>query len=268
VLAATFAGAPDAADLVVPTVSLGEALPAAAGRYLAGRGHRVRTSTTATVGVSAGERLHVTAAGTREDVDAVVVAVGPHQLARAFEPAFAAEQGIEAAIRLAGCHSYESITTVYLGYRGTPMALPAGLVRLDDAPGQWLFARDDILQGAAPDAVALDQLVSVVISTNGPHDDAPQPALAAACDAQLRRLRPELAPLAWSRVIGERRATYACTPGLAAPPVRVRPGVYLAGDYVYTAFPATLEAAVRSGKAAAEALAAERSAHEAATSAS
>jgi squalene-associated FAD-dependent desaturase len=261
VLAATFAGATDAADLVLPTVSLGEALPAAAGRFLATQGHVVRTSVTATVGVSACDRLHVATAATRDDVDAVVVAVGPHQLARAFAPALRAAHDVVAALRVVEPYAYESITTVYLGYRGPRLALPGGLVRLDDAPGQWLFPRDDILRGAAADAVALDQLVAVVISTNGPHDDAPQTALAAACDAQLRRLRPELAPLAWSRVIGERRATYACTPRLAAPPVRVRAGLYLAGDYVYPAFPATLEAAVRSGNAAADAVVADVDTH-------
>ena len=35
---------------------------------------------------------------------------------------------------------------------------------------------------------------------------------------------------------------------------RFAPGIYLAGDYVDAEFPATLEAAVRSGIAAAEAL--------------
>jgi len=257
VLAATFAGATDAADLVLPTVSLGEALPVAAARYLAARGSAVRTTATATVGVSASGRVQVDAAGTREGVDAVVLAVGPHQLARALAPALAEERGVYAALRLVERHRYESITTAYLGYRGARLALPGGLVRLDDAPGQWLFARDDILAGAARHAVALDQLVAVVISTNGPHDDMPQPDLAAACDAQLRRLRPGLAPLAWSRVIGERRATYACTPALPPPPIRLRAGLYLAGDYAYPAFPATLEAAVRSGQAAALAIAAD-----------
>ena len=52
----------------------------------------------------------------------------------------------------------------------------------------------------------------------------------------------------WSRVIAERRATYACTPGRARPAAgRVRRGLYLAGDYTDAEFPATLEAATRSG---------------------
>jgi uncharacterized protein with NAD-binding domain and iron-sulfur cluster len=95
----------------------------------------------------------------------------------------------------------------------------------------------------------------VVISANGPHDALPQEALAAAVEAQLRRLAPALPPRRWQRVIAERRATYACTPGLARPGTgRLAPGLYVAGDYTDADFPATLEAAVRSGIAAANAL--------------
>jgi uncharacterized protein with NAD-binding domain and iron-sulfur cluster len=64
--------------------------------------------------------------------------------------------------------------------------------------------------------------------------------------------------LAWSRVIAERRATYACTPGAARPRAgRLSAGLYLAGDYTDADFPATLEAAVASGRRAADALCAD-----------
>ena len=58
-----------------------------------------------------------------------------------------------------------------------------------------------------------------------------------------------------SQVITERRATHACTPGhprLAASPVAER--IFLAGDYTYAEYPATLEAAVRAGVHAARAV--------------
>ncbi|MDH4180868.1 MAG: FAD-dependent oxidoreductase, partial [Betaproteobacteria bacterium] len=104
---------------------------------------------------------------------------------------------------------------------------------------------------------ALAQLVSVVISASGPHDALAAPELGAACDAQLRRLLPGLPPLAWSQAIVERRATYACTPHRArAPSLLPHPRAALAGDWIDAEYPATLEAAVRSGLAAARALAA------------
>jgi squalene-associated FAD-dependent desaturase len=254
VLEATFHAGADAADLLLPAGSLGEAFPDAAARWLAARAHCVACNTSATVDRVTAEHVNLQAGASSNRYDAVVVAVGPHQLARALGPMPDADAAIGTALSTVASYAYESITTVYLGYRGDKVTIPAGLVRLDDAPGQWLFERADIVQSAQDGAPRLDQLFAVVISTSGPHDELPQDELSRQCDLQLRRGRPTLPPLAWSRVIAERRATYACTPGLAHPPVRLARRLYLAGDYVYAAFPATLEAAVRSGTAAAAAL--------------
>ena len=101
----------------------------------------------------------------------------------------------------------------------------------------------------------LAQLVAVVISASGPHMALPHDTLARAADAQLRRLRPDWPACVWSKVIAEKRATYACTPGRVRPAApRLAPGLYLCGDYCDAEYPATLEAAVRSGIAAAQAL--------------
>jgi predicted NAD/FAD-dependent oxidoreductase len=56
------------------------------------------------------------------------------------------------------------------------------------------------------------------------------------------------------RVLAEKRATFACTPGLARPPAVIAPGLWAAGDYVDGPYPATLEGAVQAGQAAAESL--------------
>ena len=95
----------------------------------------------------------------------------------------------------------------------------------------------------------------MVISASGQHDALDQRTLAANVEAQLRRRAPDLPSVTFSRVISERRATYACTPGLARPPGgRIDDRIYLAGDYCDPDLPATLEAATRSGVAAANEL--------------
>jgi hypothetical protein len=48
----------------------------------------------------------------------------------------------------------------------------------------------------------------------------------------------------------EKRATFACTPGLQRPSSFIAPGLLACGDYVAGPYPATLEGAVRSACAA------------------
>ncbi|NTV12119.1 MAG: phytoene dehydrogenase, partial [Zoogloea sp.] len=49
-----------------------------------------------------------------------------------------------------------------------------------------------------------------------------------------------------------KRATFACRPGVVRPGVATAvPGLWLAGDYIASDYPATIESAVRSGVRAA-----------------
>jgi len=254
VLRETFGAGARASAVVVPREGLAEAVPEAAARWLAARGHLVRRSTRTRVrGIDASGVLLDASTGPVH-ADAVVVAVGPHQLASALPPDLGErDPAIAATLATVARFDYEPITTVYLGY-AAPLALPRGLLRLDDAPGQWIFDRADILGRAAASATrpAMRALVSVVISARGAHSALDHKALAGATDAQLRTLVRKLPPLVWSQVIEEKRATYACVPGLSTPSCgRLSGRIYLAGDYTYAAFPATLEAAVRSGRRAA-----------------
>jgi squalene-associated FAD-dependent desaturase len=257
VLRETFGAGARTTSMFAPRAGLGEAIPERAAQWLRARGHAVRTSTRSRIAAIDADAVVLETAGQTMRADAVVVAVGPHQLRQAIAPGIAERHaGIAAALRAVDAFEYEPITTVYLGYP-SPVSLPRGLLRLDEQPGQWLFDRTDILRRADRSASPPDlrALLSVVISAHGPHTVLDHAALVGAIDRQLRRLIA-LPALRWSQVIEEKRATYACVPALERPSCgRIAERVWLAGDYTHPSLPATLEAAVRSGRIAARELA-------------
>ena len=154
--------------------------------------------------------------------------------------------------------AYESITTVYLGC-DRPVPLAAPMLRLDDAPGQWAVRPRRRAPASATPANARG-------AARGRHQRAAarttrstRTTLARAVEAQLRRLAPGLPPPVV--VPRHRRAARDLRVHAGARPPRERgrvaPGLYLAGDYTDPELPATLEAAMRSGCAAARSLAAQ-----------
>lgn len=108
---------------------------------------------------------------------------------------------------------------------------------------QWLFARGDVVSATVSAAGGLAELPAGTVADRIWADAA----------AALGRERTPLPP---HRVVKERRATFAQTPGN----LRRRPGtrtalanLWLAGDWTDTGLPATIEGAVRSGHRAARA---------------
>jgi hydroxysqualene dehydroxylase len=255
VLRAAFGEGADGADLMIAGGDLGALVGDATRQWLSKRGHEVALQATASIVDAQALRVDVDVAGRVREFSGAIVAVGPHQLARAFAPPLVVRDRVLAqAIVQVDALDWEPITTVYLGY-ATAIELPDALIRLDDRPGQWLFARPDIVATAGAEALRIASVVAVVLSMHGPHEALDHRALAAAADAQLRAHRASWPPLAWSQVIEEKRATYACTPDAHRPAAGMLvPGIALAGDYTDDEFPATLEAAVRSGRRAAAAL--------------
>ena len=103
-------------------------------------------------------------------------------------------------------------------------------------------------------------LIACVISAQGDHQQMAQDELAAACHRELQGALKGLPEPQWTRVIGEKRATIACTPAMKSlKPASPLPGLILAGDYTDPDYPPTLEAAVRSGIRAANEAAAQSS---------
>ena len=230
-----------ASDMLVPRLALGALFPSAAAAFIEARGGAVRT------GVRI-EALRRSDSGWQLDAgafDAVVLATPPSTAASLLE-------GLGA--KPLPAFEYEPITTCYLQYDAA-VRLDLPFYALEDCPdagewGQFLFDRGQLDDGQAG-------LMAVVISASGGAVGQGQDALSGAVAQQLARVlgRPELASPSWSKVITEKRATFACTPGLVRPGNDTGlPGVFLAGDYTASDYPATLESAVRSGAAAARAI--------------
>jgi len=98
-------------------------------------------------------------------------------------------------------------------------------------------------------------LISVVISANGQHMAMDDDTRTQTVHDEISILLANKPALIKSFVIREKRATYACTVNIND----IRPtnttsvkGLFLAGDYTNTGYPATLEGAVRSGLAASD----------------
>ncbi len=126
-----------------------------------------------------------------------------------------------------------------------PAPLPEGLPLIGVIGGtaQWLFLRGDV--------------VSVTVSAAQDLVTAPADEIARRLWADVRRaLELDAAAVPPYRIVKERRATFAQVP--AELPRRAKTltpiaNLFLAGDWTDTGLPATLEGAVRSGFAAAEA---------------
>ncbi|MGJ7916745.1 hydroxysqualene dehydroxylase HpnE [Massilia sp. LXY-6] len=236
-----------ASDMLLPRVSLDALFPQAAQRFIAERGGRVLCGARVDGIEPRGTRWRVGAGAEPAEFDAVVLATPAWQSAALLRPL----PGMEALADQLDGFAYEPISTVYLQYEAG-LRLPLPFCALLDDPvhgawGQFVFDRGQLDPGQ-------DGLLAVVVSAAGEATERGQERLAEGVAAQLAAAfkQPALAQARWSRVLTEKRATFACTPGLARPANATGvAGLALAGDYTAGDYPATLETAARSGRAAA-----------------
>lgn len=187
--------------------------------------------------------------GQRLAADAVVLATNHHNVRRWLPEELAARDE-----RFARLHELQSVPILGAHLWFDRPVLPWSHAALLRGPLQWVFRKDR--EGRA---------VHGVISAAREWVDRPRGEAISAFEFQLRSVLPGAihATVQRSVVVIEKRATYSPVPGVnrlrprQGPGPGGIPGLYLAGDYTLTDWPATMEGAVRSGYLAAEAIAAD-----------
>lgn len=133
---------------------------------------------------------------------------------------------------------YEAIATVYAYSKGAKLSQPMLALRSDSGndaqnPAQFVFDRGQL--GGEQGLLAF-----VVSASQGERLELQRKVIEQG-KAQLNL--PDLHPI---QTIIEKRATFACTPGIKRPANQIAPGLLVCGDYVAGPYPATIEGAVRS----------------------
>jgi squalene-associated FAD-dependent desaturase len=228
--------------LLLPRVDLSELFPAAAARWLTQQGGQMRLGTRVEVVVAQGLQWQLDG----EAFDTVIFATSASESIKSLEnSAQIATDSIANKIwRWTGVTrglQFEAITTVYAW--GAGAALPHPMLTLRSsadpqarAPAQFVFDRGQL--GGPPG------LLAFVVSASAGEREALQAQVLVQARQQLGL------QLQAVQTVVEKRATFACTPGLQRPAPHIARGLIACGDYVAGPYPATLEGAVRSGMAA------------------
>ena len=242
-----------AADIGWATVPLQRLHGDAAFRALESSGAAVRVGTKVDVLEPREDRWLVGTKGGEQVVDAVVLAVPPAAAER-LAPAgsIALANGAALADGWGERLGTSPIVNVHVVVDRHVMDVPfvAGV----GTPIQWVFDRTK-QSGLSGDG----QYIAVSVSAADAYIDVPVADLRERLLPDLVALLPDMADanVVDFFVTREREATFRPAPGTAAlrPPAVTRlPGLFIAGAWTDTGWPATMESAVRSGDAAAAAL--------------
>jgi squalene-associated FAD-dependent desaturase len=239
VLRDSLAGSRADSDMLLPLSNLTHIFPEHAAAFIESHGGKINHSQTVLAVKADAGGFSLEMRSESEKFDQVICAVPPHRLAAltANLPELA-----EARAQVGG-FNYQPIYSVFLQYPAATR-LPRPMIGLHDGITQWVFDRGQLNHEAG--------LLCAVISAEGPHQTLDHDELAQRVHDELRAALPDLPQSLWHKVIAEKRATFACSPGLERPgQITPLPNFYLAGDYTASDYPATIESAVRSGVKAA-----------------
>jgi len=260
----------EASDLLLPRVDLSAFFPEPAAQFVEAHGGKViRGGTIQSIQQVLGEVSKVGESGTFQltrtqteqgdlpNFTHVIAAVAPFHLPKLVANLPELADSVCAVEQF----QYEPILTCYLRY-AQPITFPAPMVGIAGGTAHFLFQRDEFHANTAESA----GLIAAVISAGGPHQLLSREALVEKVHEEIKQIVEKgdngdnekksfksLSPPIWSQIITEKRATFACLPGMKRPSSKTPlKNFFLAGDYVASDYPATLESAARSGVACAQ----------------
>jgi squalene-associated FAD-dependent desaturase len=246
VLAEMFGSAPQSAGVVLPTRPLHLMYAEPARRYLEDHGGAVRTGTTARVAVGNGAVAGVEAGGERLAAGCVVSAVPWFAVGDLFDtpPPQLADM-----LSKASAMTPSPIVTVNLWFdRDVLHGIDEPFVGLPGRAMQWVFDKRTLFNEGASH-------LSLVSSGASPLVNQTNEQLIATAHQELLEALPEIraSRVLRATVVREPSATFSLAPGQPARPSSrtAVDGFLLAGDWLDTGLPATIESAVRSGHTAA-----------------
>lgn len=248
VLGEMFGGDPRAAAIGLPARPLDIMYAEPALNYIEERGGAVRTGMPAKVRIEKGRIAAVMVGSECWRPGAVIAAVPWFALPDLFEGEV---DPLAALLRAAAATAASPIVTVNLWFDRAVLDEP--FIGLPGRTMQWVFDKRQVLGEEASHLSLVSSGADKVLQRT--NDE-----LVAIAERELTAAVPSVrdARLVRSTVVREPRATFSLAPGQPARPhTRTAvAGLFLAGDWIDTGLPATIEGAVRSGNLAAAAAAA------------
>lgn len=256
ILRDTFTGEKSNSDFLLPKLDLSKIIAQPLSSYIQEKGGEIKLNKrvlnlsviTDALGV---QSFELSTSKERYHFSHVVVAVSPARV----DLLLAILPNLQSVYEQTQNYTYQPIYTIYLQY-AAETKLPdvmTGITCIKDIKktlnqeniiSQWVFDRG-LLCGQKG-------LMAVIISAVGKHQNLTHDAMALQVASELKQAFPALTQPLWHKVVAEKRATFSCVPNLARPSNKTAQAqLYLAGDYTYADYPATIEGAVRSGIACA-----------------
>lgn len=243
ILERMFGPDPSSAALVMPVVPLDELYAEPARAWLEARGHEVRVNAPARVVVEGDRVTGVRVRGEQIAAPVVVSTVPWHALGAVFEEPPAALAGT-----IANATALGSLPIVTVNLWFDRPVMHEALIGLPGRAFQWVFDRRAIVGGASSHLSMVSSGAEAIVSMG--NDELIALALA---DVRAALPAARSAVVRKGLAVREKRSTFSLAPD--APP---RPqtetaiaGFVLAGDWIDTGLPATIESAAVSGHRAA-----------------